>query len=68
LIKEFKVLYPLRLSKEVNSVVKFGYVLKVLNQNQLVNMVKAQLGEKQTIEAFEKVETKSAQMKLDIYI
>ena len=65
LVEDFKVLYSLQLNKEVNKVAKFGYVLKDLNQNHLVIIVKAQMGDKQTIAALDKVESKLAKTTLE---
>jgi len=63
LAEAFKALNPLHLSKEGNSVAKSSAVLKVPNQNQLVNMVEAQLGDKQTMDALAQAEAKTAQRK-----
>ena len=63
LAEAFKVLNPMQLSKEANSVAKFNTAIKVPNQNQLANMVEAQLGDQQTLRAMAKVETNSAPMK-----
>ena len=63
LAEAFKVLNPMQLSKEANSVAKSSTALRVPNQNQLVNMVEAQLGDKQTLEALAQAEVKTVQMK-----
>ena len=63
LAEAFKALNPMQLSKEANSVAKFNTAIKVPNQNQLANMVEAQLGDQQTLRAMAKVETNSAPMK-----
>jgi len=63
LAEAFKVLNPMQSSKEANSVAKFNTAIKVPNQNQLANMVEAQLGDQQTLRAMAKVETNSAPMK-----
>jgi Tfp pilus assembly protein FimV len=55
----FKALNPLQLSKEANSVAKSSIALKVPNQNQMHNMVEAQLGDKQTMTALAQAETKA---------
>ena len=65
LAEAFKALNPLQLSREVNSVAKSGSVLKVPNQNQLVNMVEAQLGDKQTVDALAQAEVKTLQIKTE---
>ncbi len=65
LAEAFKALNPLQLSKEVNSVAKSGSVLKVPNQNQLVNMVETQLGDKQTVGALAQAEVKTLQIKTE---
>ena len=46
LAEAFKALNPLHLSKDTNSVTKLSTALKVPNQNQMFNMVEAQLGDK----------------------
>jgi Tfp pilus assembly protein FimV len=46
LIEAFKALNPSHFSKDGNSVAKTSAALKVPNQNQLFNMVEAQLGDK----------------------
>jgi Tfp pilus assembly protein FimV len=48
LAEAFKALNPLHFSKDVNSVTKLSTALKVPNQNQVFNMVEAQLGDKLT--------------------
>ena len=63
LAEAFKALNPMQLSKEANSVAKFNTAIKVPNQNQLANMVEAQLGDQQTLRAMAKVEINSAPMK-----
>ena len=63
LAEAFKALNPMQLSKELNSVAKSGSVLKVPNQNQLANMVEAQLGDKQMADALAQAEAKTAQKK-----
>ena len=63
LAEAFKELNPMQLSKEANSVAKFNTAIKVPNQNQLANMVEAQLGDQQTLRAFTKVEANPAPMK-----
>jgi hypothetical protein len=44
LAEAFKALNPLHFSKDVKSVTKLSTALKVPNQNQVFNMVEAQLG------------------------
>jgi len=63
LAEAFRVLNPLQLSKEANSVAKYSTALKVPNQNQLHNMVEAQLGDKQTLTALAQAETKAGDPK-----
>jgi len=63
LVEAFKALNPLQLSKEANSVAKSSTALKVPNQNQLHNMVEAQLGDKQTLTALAQAETKTGDTK-----
>ena len=63
LAEAFKAINPLHFSKEANSVAKSSVALKVPNQNQLVNMVEAQLGDKQTMDALAQAEAKTAQIK-----
>ena len=63
LAEAYKALNPLQLSKEANSVAKSSAALKIPNQNQLINMVEAQLSYKQTLEPLTRVETKTTQMK-----
>ena len=46
LAEAFKALNPLHFSKDANSVTKLNTALKVPNQNQVFNMVEAQLGDK----------------------
>lgn len=46
LAEAFKALNPLHFSKDTNTVVKLNTSLKVPNQNQVFNMVEAQLGDK----------------------
>ena len=60
LAEAFKALNPKQLSKELNSVAKSGSVLKVPNQNQLANMVEAQVGDKQRTDALSQAESKNA--------
>jgi hypothetical protein len=63
LAEAFKVLNPIQLSKDANSFSKFNTAIKVRNQNQLANMVGAQLGDQQTLRAMAKVEANSTPMK-----
>lgn len=63
LAEAFKALNPMQLSKEANSAAKFNTAIKVPNQNQLANMVEAQLGDQQTLRALTKVEANLAPMK-----
>ena len=46
LAEAFKALNPLHFSKDINSVTILSTALKVPNQNQVFNMVEAQLGDK----------------------
>ena len=46
LAEAFKALNPLHFSKDANTVAKTNTALKVPNQNQVFNMVEAQLGDK----------------------
>jgi len=46
LVEAFKVLNPMQFSKDGSHVVKSNAALKVPNQNQLVSMLEAQLGDK----------------------
>ena len=48
LAEAFKALNPLHFSKDASSVAKSNAALKVPNQNQVFNMVEAQLGDKLT--------------------
>ena len=48
LAEAFKALNPLHFSKDANTVAKTNTALKVPNQNQVFNMVEAQLGDKLT--------------------
>lgn len=48
LAEAFKALNPLHFSKDANTVAKTNTALKVPNQNQVFNMVEAQLGDKFT--------------------
>ncbi len=63
LVEAFKALNPLHLSKEANSVTNSSAALRVPNQNQLVNMVEAQLGDQQTMDALAQTETKPGDTK-----